>query len=110
EAGHATARDDVDNLVLIEDLPWQQLLHRRSVLPHVALDLPRADALDVLLPFTSLGVDVPLVDVLAQRIAHDPVLLQVVEGLVEIAGEIVDAVLATFAVAHAGNVLVDGIS
>src|SRR3989442_8372700 len=82
----------------------------RSVLSHVALDLPGADSFDVLLPFAALGVDVPLVDVFTQRIADHAVLFQVVEGLVEIARQIVDAVLATFAVAHASDVLVDGIA
>src|SRR6266567_9037728 len=81
----------------------------RSVLGQVALDLPFAHSADVFLPFLSLRFDEPLVDVCAHRVPDDIVVLEHVERLVQVAGQLVDAVLPALAKAHLEDVLIHGI-
>src|SRR5439155_24784380 len=82
---------------------------RRSVLGQVALDLPLAHAADVFLPFLTLGFDEPLVDMGAERVPDDVVLLEHVERLVQVAGQLVEAVLPALAKAHLAAVLIHGV-
>src|SRR5439155_26435000 len=58
----------------------------------------------------ALRVEISLVDVLAQRRTHDHILFKIIEGFVQVAGKVVDAILATLAVRHARDVLVDGLA
>src|SRR5436190_5615115 len=81
---------------------------RRSVLGQVALHLPFAHAADVFLPFLTLGFDEPLVDVRAERLPDDVVLLEHVERLVKVARQLVDTVLPALAKAHCEDVLIQG--
>src|SRR2546426_7771347 len=78
-----------------------------SVQPEVSLQLPLTDAPDVLLPLPLLRLDEPLVDVVAEGGPDNLVLLEVLERLVQVPGEVVDAEVAPLAVAHLEDVLVD---
>src|SRR2546430_13648522 len=60
-----------------------------------------------LFPYTTLFRSISLVDVLAQRSTHDHILFKIIEGFVQVPGKVVDAILATLAVRHARDVLVD---
>src|SRR5437667_9738969 len=82
---------------------------RRSVLGQVALDLPLAHAADVFLPFLTLGFDEPLVDMGAERVPDDVVLLDHGERLVQVAGQLVDAVLPASATAQLADVPILGV-
>src|SRR4051812_8658781 len=72
----------------------------QSVHTQVPLELPLAHLSDVLLPFFALGLDEPLVDVRAERVPNDGILLQRIERLVQVARQLVDAVPPPLAEAH----------
>src|SRR5262245_18752985 len=73
----------------------------------VPIDLPRRHVLDVVEPLLPLGGDEVLEKMLAERLAHEVVLLELVERFAQVAGQVVDAQVAPLAVAHREDVLVD---
>src|SRR5204863_5819794 len=80
-----------------------------SVLAQVPIEFPFADLPDILLPLLALGIEVALVDVIAQRLAHHGVLLEVVQRLVQVARQVVDTEATPLPVRHPRDVLVDGL-
>src|SRR5437870_11633023 len=76
------------------------------VLSQISIQLPLPNLPDVLLPFLALRVQIPLVDVLAQRLTDHRILLQIIERFVQVPGKVVDPELASLAVRHARDVLV----
>src|SRR5205823_9007648 len=77
-----------------------------SILPEVSIELPFAVLPDILLPLLALRLYESLVYVCALRVADDVVLLEHVERFVQIARQLVDAVLAPLAKAHGEDVFV----
>src|SRR5262245_17778681 len=73
----------------------------------VSIDLPRRHVLDVIAPLFAFGRQKVLEEMIAERVAHQVVLLQLIERLVQISRELVDAKMAPFAMAHGEDVLVD---
>src|SRR4051794_37101022 len=78
-----------------------------SVHFQVALHLPRRYLLDVVEPFGALGGEEVLEQMVAEDLAHQRILFELVERLTEIAGQLIDTKVAPLAVAHRKNVLVD---
>src|SRR5262245_29365073 len=74
----------------ISATPRRSFLCSESVASEVPLDLPGVHDGDVLVPGRFLRLDEPLVDVVAERVAHDAVPLHRLDRLVEVAGKIVD--------------------
>src|SRR5437763_16458738 len=68
-----------------------------SILPEVSIKFPFTHLPDVLLPLLALRLHESLVDVRPQRVADDVVLLEHVEGFVQITRQLVDAVFAPLA-------------
>src|SRR5207245_712100 len=60
-----------------------------SILSEISVQLPLAHLPDVLLPLLPFRVEVALVDVVAQRLANDRILLEVVERFVQIPWQVV---------------------
>src|SRR5262245_49544282 len=77
-----------------------------SVNAEVSVSLPGRDVLDVVEPLLTLGGEEVLVEVLAERLSNEVVLLELVERLAQVARELVDAQVAALAVAHLVDVLV----
>ena len=68
--------------------------------------LPRAHVLEVLEPLLALGFDHVVEDVIAERGAHQVVLLEGVQRLAQVRRQLVDSQVAPLAVAHLEDVLV----
>src|SRR5437016_14184955 len=68
------------------------------VLSQVSIELPLPHLADVLLPFFALRVQIPLVDMLAQRLTDDRIFLQIIERFMQVPGKVIDAILASLAV------------
>src|SRR3954454_5414177 len=90
--------------ILLLNTPPQYSL---SILPEIPFLLPGVDVGDVLLPLLALGAEVVVEDVVAQGFLDDVVLLELVERLGEVRGELADARAALLAVTHGEDVLVD---
>src|SRR4051794_16588853 len=78
-----------------------------SVRLQVFLRLPRLDAGDVLRPFAPLRLEEVREDVLAESLGHDRILLQIVAGLGEVRGKLIDAQAPLLALAHLEDVAID---
>src|SRR5262245_1905295 len=78
-----------------------------SVHRQVAADLPAADALDVLLPLVALGFEEVLVDVAPDGVLNDLVLLELIQRVAQVPGQLVDPQMAPLTEAHLVDVLVD---
>src|SRR5689334_4134121 len=77
-----------------------------SVHAEIARHLPGRDVLDVVQPLLPLGGDVVIEQVIAEHLAHEAVLFQLVQRLVEISGQLVDAKMPPLPMAHGEDVLV----
>src|SRR5438132_13881935 len=69
--------------------------HSGSVHTQIPLELPLADLSDVLLPFAALGFDEALIDMAAESGFDNLVLVEHVERFMQVARQLVDAVLST---------------
>src|SRR5690606_9184050 len=77
-----------------------------SVRAEIAVDFPGRDVADVVEPLLPLRLDEIAEDVLAERLAHQVVLLELVERFLQISGQLVDPEMPPLAVAHLVDVLV----
>src|SRR5688572_14967847 len=77
-----------------------------SVRAQIAFDLPRRDVTNVAVPLGAFGGQEVLEEMWAERVAHQITLLQFIERLTQIAGQLIDAEMPAFAMAHLVDVLV----
>src|SRR5215210_5427039 len=77
-----------------------------SVRRQIPLDLPRRHVPDVVEPLLPLRFDEVLEYVLAEGLADEVVLLELVERLAQVARQLVDAQMPPLAMAHLVDVLV----
>src|SRR5262249_46754807 len=75
-------------------------LNEPSVHSQIAVDLPGRDVLDVVEPFLALRLNEVLEEMLAERVADQFVLLELVQRFVEIPWKLVDPQVPPLAVAH----------
>src|SRR6478735_5721996 len=73
----------------------------------ISIGLPWGDVADVVVPLLALGGDEVFEQMLAERVAYQVVLLELVERLVQVARQLVDPQVTPLAVTHGEDVLVD---